>query len=132
MISTRRTPPPSCAAPAGRAVAPHRSSRAPASHSQCTDQRAPSRANVIVNLRRAIATAVSNAPVKEVARDYGISPREVSCLRTETGFPRVPIFLEIARRDPALRAQVMAILTGEAEASSPQAIDAVIKRMGHT
>lgn len=80
----------------------------------------------IVNLRRTIASAVSHAPVKEVARDFGISPREVNILRTETGFPRVPIFLEIARRDPQLRAQVMAILCGEAEAGSMESVNALV------
>lgn len=118
---------------------PHTQRRSPAytvapngTDIQCTEGRGMSRSNVIVNLRRAIAAAVSHAPVKDVAKEFGISPREVDCLRTETGFPRVPIFLEIARRDPALRAQVMAILSGEAEASAPDAIDAVIKRMGRT
>lgn len=80
----------------------------------------------IVNLRRAIASAVSHAPVKEVAREFGISPREVNTLRTETGFPRVPIFLEIARRDPQLRAQVMAILSGDGEAGSAESVNALV------
>lgn len=80
----------------------------------------------IVNLRRTIATAVSHAPVKVVAREFGISPREVNVLRTETGFPRVPIFLEIARRDPQLRAQVMAILSGDGEAGSAECVNALV------
>lgn len=143
MISNRRTLPPRYVAPAGRAVYFPKTHRSPAyptvAHGtdiQCTEERVLSRrkSNVnvrsalVVNLRRGIANAVSGAPVKEVAREFGISPREVDCLRTETGFPRVPIFLEIARRDPALRAQVMAILSGEAEASSPQAINDLVRR----
>lgn len=87
------------------------------------------RSALVVNLRRGIANAVSGAPVKDVAREFGISPREVDCLRTETGFPRVPIFLEIARRDPNLRAQVIAILSGEGEAGSPKAVDALVRKV---
>lgn len=83
-----------------------------------------------LNLRRTIARAVSYAPVKQVARDYGISPREVSALRTELGFPRVPTFLEIAKRDPALRAQVIAILSGDAEAADPANIHSVLRSLG--
>lgn len=91
-----------------------------------------SRPNVIlkkhvVNLREAIARAVSGSPVKVVALQYGISPREVAMLRTETGFPRVPTFLEIARRDPQLRAQVIAILSGEAESGSSANIDELVR-----
>lgn len=85
------------------------------------------RAN-IVNLRRGIAQAVSGAPVKVIARQYDISPREVSSLRTELMLPSVPIFLEIARRNPALRAQVIALLSGEAEASSQEAINELVRR----
>jgi hypothetical protein len=83
----------------------------------------------IVKLRGTIAKAVSYGPVKVVARHYGISPREVTALRTELQTPRVPIFLEIARRDPALRAQVIAILSGEGEAGAPTAIDAIVRRL---
>jgi hypothetical protein len=83
-----------------------------------------------INLRRTIARAVSYAPVKQVARDYGISSREVSALRTELGFPRVPTFLEIAKRDPALKAMVVAILSGDGEAAAPANIQAIIKFMG--
>ena len=82
----------------------------------------------IVSLRRSIADAVSYGPLKVVARDYGISPREVSTLRTQLGMPGVPIFLEIARRNPALRAQVIAMLSGEGEAASPEAINEIVRR----
>lgn len=85
------------------------------------------RAN-IVNLRRGIAQAVSGAPVKVIARQYDISPREVSSLRTELMLPSVPIFLEIARRNPQLRAQVIALLSGDGEASSPEAINELVRK----
>lgn len=114
---------------AGRAAPPTHPGRPPAfaADNQCTDRRAPSRPNVIVNLRRAIASAVSHAPVKEVAREFGISPREVDCLRTETGFPRVQTFLEIAKRNPELRVQIMAAMYGVAEAGSAHAVDKIVR-----
>jgi hypothetical protein len=83
--------------------------------------------NQNVNLRRTIARAVSYAPVKVVARDLDISPREVSTLRTQLGFPRVPTFLEIAKRDPALKAQVIAILSGDGELADPASIDVLVR-----
>lgn len=86
------------------------------------------RRNLSLNLRRALTRAVAGpTSVKEVARFYGISPREVSKLRAEACVPRVPTFLEIAKRDPQLRAHVIAILSGEAEASSSANIDALVR-----
>ena len=82
----------------------------------------------IVKLRHDIAAAVSGAPIKVIARRYDISPREVSSLRTELMLPSVPIFLEIARRDPQLRAQVIALLSGDGEAASPEAINDLVRR----
>ena len=84
--------------------------------------------HTILNLRRYVAQAVSGAPVKVIARQYDISPREVSSLRTELMLPSVPIFLEIARRDPTLRAQVIALLSGDGEAASPEAINDLVRR----
>lgn len=131
MITTRRINTPIAVRLQGERPGPHQSARP--QFPECTTLAPPSRPAPdvklrlsIVNLRRTIAAAVSHAPVKEVARDFGISPREVNILRTETGFPRVPIFLEIARRDPQLRAQVMAILSGDGEAGSAECVNALV------
>lgn len=83
-----------------------------------------------VNLHRAVADAVKVAPIKELAREFDCTPREIAELRTELRLPRVPLFLEIAKRDPALKAMVEAILSGEGEAASPQNFDALIRKLG--
>ena len=95
-----------------------------------------SRTNVTVNfhrdtvklLRPLTAAALSGEPAKIIALRLGISHRQVENLKAGLSLPHVPLFLEIARRDPRLRAQVIAMLSGDGEAASPEAINELVRR----
>ena len=80
-----------------------------------------------VKLRELTASALSREPAKVIALKLGISHRQVENLRSGLLLPHVPTFLEIAKRDPQLRAHVMAILGGEAEAGSSASIDELVR-----
>lgn len=80
-------------------------------------------------LRKHVSQAVSGEPAKVIALKLGVSHRQVENWRSGLLLPHVPAFLEIAKRDPALRAQVLAILSGEAEAAAPENIQAIIDFM---
>jgi hypothetical protein len=78
-------------------------------------------------LKPFIRAAVSSEPVKVLALKTGISADVLRDLKEERRMPHVPTFLELAKRDPALKAQVIAILSGDAEASSPERINELVR-----
>jgi hypothetical protein len=80
-------------------------------------------------LKPLIRDAVSNAPTKVLAMKMRVSPDVIRDLKEERRMPHVPTFLEIAKRDPALKAQVIAILCGDAEAGTPENVQAIIRFM---
>lgn len=80
-------------------------------------------------LRKSVSEAVKGEPAKVIALKLGVSHRQVENWRTGLLLPQVPQFLEIAKRDPALRAQVFAILSGDGEMGSPENINAIMRFM---
>lgn len=85
--------------------------------------------NFDVNLHRAVAEAVKAGHVKDVAIELKCTPRHVHELRPGLRLPRVPLFLEIARRDPKLKALVLAILCGPVDDDPARLIDTVMRRI---
>lgn len=77
-----------------------------------------------------IARAARSEPAKVLALKTGISASEIRDLREERRMPSVPTFFALALHDPALKAQVLAILAGEGEAADPANIQAIIKFLG--
>ena len=65
-------------------------------------------------LRYVAREAVSDAPVKVVAIEAGISPREVTHLRTATRNPHLSTWYAILQRRPDLKPYVDQITSGEA------------------
>lgn len=78
-------------------------------------------------LREGVAQAVSGAPAKVIALQLGCSDKQVKNLRSGLLLPHVPLFLEIARRNPALKAKVLAILSGDGEVCSAETINQIIR-----
>lgn len=74
-----------------------------------------------------VASAAKAEPVKVLALKTGISARVLTDLREERHLPSVPTFFALALHDPALRRMAVAILSGEAETSSPENIDALVR-----
>lgn len=74
-----------------------------------------------------IAQAARSEPVKVLALKTGISARELTDLREERRMPQIPTFFALAIHDPQLRAQAVAILTGDADASSPEAVNRLVR-----
>lgn len=81
-------------------------------------------------LKPYIARAVTGEPVKVLALRTGISADVIRDLREERRMPHVPTFLILAQHDPALRAQVTAIMSGEAEIGTAKHVNAIIRFMG--
>jgi hypothetical protein len=76
-----------------------------------------------------VAQAAREDTPKLLALKTGISARELLDLRESRRLPHVPTFLILARRDPALRAAVMAILSGEADASAALSLDKIVRAL---
>lgn len=74
-----------------------------------------------------VANAAKAEPVKVLAIKTGISARVLTDLREERHMPSMPTFFALAIHDPQLRAQAVAILTGEAEAGAPENIDRLVR-----
>lgn len=76
-----------------------------------------------------IAQAARAEPVKVLALKTGISARELTDLREERRLPQIPTFFALAIHDPNLRAQAVAILSGQAEAGDPANIDRLVRSL---
>lgn len=87
------------------------------------------RSNTVKMLRQDVANAVKGEPAKVIALELGVSHRQVENWRSGLLLPQVPTFLEIAKRDPNLKARVIAILSGDADAAGQENIQAIIRFM---
>lgn len=74
-----------------------------------------------------IAEAARREPAKVLAMKTGISERVITDLREERSLPQLPTFFALAIHDPRLRAQAVAILTGDADANDPANIDRLVR-----
>lgn len=74
--------------------------------------------------------AVSDAPVKVVAIEAGISPREVTHLRTATRNPRLDVWFALLQRRPDLKPLVDEITSGQATSEQIAKLIAFFQQSG--
>lgn len=80
-----------------------------------------------LRLKPHIAEAVKREPAKVLALKTGLSPDVIRDLKEERRLPSLPTFFALAIHDPRLRAQAVAILTGDADANDPANIDRLVR-----
>lgn len=83
-------------------------------------------------LKPALAHTIGAEPVKQLARDTGISHRSLEDMRRGARLCDLPHALAIMKARPgcALAKAVDAILSGDAEATSPAAINDFLRQVG--
>jgi hypothetical protein len=88
----------------------------------------------IIQLQSATARAASRAPVKELARETGLKPREIAELREGRRVPHLSNVRKLTRHDPEYLCVVMRFLageigTGDASDHSPSAIAEMVRAL---
>lgn len=78
-------------------------------------------------LKPLLRDASNKGPAKVLALKIGVSPSAVRDAKEERRFVSAQALLRYAQHDPAIAREVLAIISGEAEAGAPANIDKLIR-----
>lgn len=76
-----------------------------------------------------IANAAKSGPAKVLARETGMSVSRIYDLRSARFGVNAQHLIALAKIYPPLHAQIMALLAGEGEAHTPEAFNAIVRRL---